>query len=99
MSYTAKQLSYRVFWSEEDEAWVGICEQFRSLSAIWPDPAKAFEDIKRLSEEALEPERLEVLEAHAHGEHALTADCWCRPRLVSPAGEFAEEHWMHNRED
>ena len=32
--YKADEYTYRVFWSEEDKAWVSTCAEFKSLSNI-----------------------------------------------------------------
>lgn len=38
----------RVEWSNEDNEWVGLCDQFPALSWIDPDKAKALAGIERL---------------------------------------------------
>ena len=32
--YKAEDYTYRVFWSDEDEGWVGTCEEFKFMSHI-----------------------------------------------------------------
>lgn len=34
MKYKAEDYTYRVFWSPEDDAWIGVCEEFKSMSHI-----------------------------------------------------------------
>ena len=35
--FKAEDYTYRVFWSEEDGAWIGVCDEFKSLSNISED--------------------------------------------------------------
>lgn len=37
----SKKYSYRVFWSAEDNEYVGFCDAFPSLSWLDSDPSKA----------------------------------------------------------
>ena len=40
--------TYRVFWSEEDREYVGVCEEFEFLSHLDETPEKAFAGIRDL---------------------------------------------------
>lgn len=45
-----KKYNYHVFWSNEDRAFVGVCEEFPSLSWITEDEDETFKGIKNLIE-------------------------------------------------
>jgi hypothetical protein len=45
---TPDHYTYRVEWSPEDNEWVGLCDQFPSLSWLDPDKARALAGIERL---------------------------------------------------
>ncbi|THB63513.1 MAG: antitoxin HicB [Desulfovibrio sp.] len=40
--------SYQVIWSEPDQEYVGLCEEYPSLSWLDADPGKAFKGIVSL---------------------------------------------------
>ncbi len=44
----AKHYIYRVFWSEEDQEYVGVCTEFPSLSWLDKDQAAALSGIVQL---------------------------------------------------
>lgn len=43
-----KHYSYRVIWSEDDQEYVGLCEQFPSLSHLDSDQMAALQGITAL---------------------------------------------------
>ena len=45
---TPDRYTYRVEWSDEDNEWVGLCDQQPSLSWLDPDKVKALSGIQRL---------------------------------------------------
>ena len=45
--------TYRVTWSAEDGEYLGLCLEFRSLSWLAADPAKAFDGIRDLVQATL----------------------------------------------
>jgi predicted RNase H-like HicB family nuclease len=45
---TDVRLSFRVFWYEPDQEWVGVCEQFPSLSHLDETPEAALAGIREL---------------------------------------------------
>ncbi len=45
--------TYRITWSPEDNAHVGLCAEFPSLSWLAPTPDEALEGIQRLVRECL----------------------------------------------
>ena len=45
---TPDHYTYKVEWSDEDNEWVGLCDQFPSLSWLDPDKARALAGIERL---------------------------------------------------
>ena len=53
--------TYRITWSPEDNAHVGLCVEFPSLSWLAPTPDEALEGIQRLVRECL-------ADMHATGE-------------------------------
>ena len=55
--------TYRTTWSAEDNAHVGLCAEFPSLSWLAPTPAAALPGIQRLVRECL-------ADMHANGEAA-----------------------------
>jgi predicted HicB family RNase H-like nuclease len=57
----AQLYTYRVFWSPEDEEFVGVCAEFPNLSWLDPDQATAFSGIVSLVQSCLD-------DAHSHGE-------------------------------
>ena len=46
MSNQVDLFTYRVFWSEEDEMYVGLCAEFSLLSHLDDTPEKAFAGIR-----------------------------------------------------
>ena len=40
--------TYRVIWSDEDEEYVGLCDEFPSLSWLSPTSEEAFSGIRKL---------------------------------------------------
>lgn len=40
--------TYKVFWSDEDQEYIGVCEEFPSLSFLDSDKFKAFEGVIEL---------------------------------------------------
>ena len=49
-----QKYSYRVSWSEEDEAFVGTVAELPSLSVVEDDVADAFLGIRRLTAEVVQ---------------------------------------------
>jgi predicted HicB family RNase H-like nuclease len=49
----AKFYTYRVFWSEEDEEFVGLCSEFPGMSWLDENNQKAFSGIVALVQECL----------------------------------------------
>ncbi|MCY4655052.1 MAG: hypothetical protein OXC95_18035 [Dehalococcoidia bacterium] len=45
--------TYRVIWSDEDEEYVGLCDEFPSLSWLSPTSEGAFSGIRRLVSESV----------------------------------------------
>lgn len=45
--------NFRTFWSHDDEEYVGVCEQFPSLSVLYKSEEMALAEIKKLVEECL----------------------------------------------
>jgi predicted RNase H-like HicB family nuclease len=43
--------TYRVFWSKDDDKWVGTCTEFPSLSHLAAEPADAVTGIRDLIED------------------------------------------------
>lgn len=55
MRYKASDYTYRVFWSEEDEAWVGVADEFKYMSHISEqDQLDAFTGIVKLISETVD---------------------------------------------
>lgn len=50
---TAKQYTYRVFWSEEDQEFVAMCAEFPSLSWLESTQDAALHGIVRLVEDLM----------------------------------------------
>lgn len=48
MAEISDRYTYRVFWSEEDQEYVGACEEFELLSHLDDTPEKAFAGIRDL---------------------------------------------------
>lgn len=46
-------ITYKVIWSEEDKEFVGLCEEFPSLSWLADTQDEALQGIKKLVEEAI----------------------------------------------
>ncbi|MGB0562954.1 MAG: hypothetical protein ACPGVO_14300 [Spirulinaceae cyanobacterium] len=46
--------SYRVFWSEEDQEFIGLCEEFSLLSHLDESSDLAFAGIKALVKDVIE---------------------------------------------
>jgi len=44
----SKKFSYRIVWSDEDAEYVGLCDQFPSLSWLAPSPESALRGILKL---------------------------------------------------
>jgi predicted HicB family RNase H-like nuclease len=57
----AEFFTYRVFWSPEDEEFVGVCAEFPGLSWLDPDQQSAFSGIVALVQSCL-------ADAQSHGE-------------------------------
>ena len=52
--FRAEDYTYRVFWSDEDEAWIAVADEFRSLSYIdEKSPCAALEGMVGLLRETL----------------------------------------------
>jgi predicted HicB family RNase H-like nuclease len=49
----AKFYTYRVFWSEEDREFVGLCSEFPGMSWLDEDPQQAFSGIMALVQECI----------------------------------------------
>lgn len=49
--------AYRVVWSEEDKEYVGLCDEFPSLSWLSESPESAFRGIRDLVAEIVEDMR------------------------------------------
>jgi predicted RNase H-like HicB family nuclease len=49
----AYEYTYHTRWSEEDKEYVGLVDEFPSLSWLAPTPGEAIEGIKRLVAEAI----------------------------------------------
>ncbi len=49
MANIADRYTYRVFWSEEDGEYVGLCAEFSLLSHLDDTPEKAFAGIRDLA--------------------------------------------------
>ena len=45
--------TYRVFWSEEDQMYVGLCAEYSLLSALADTPGEAFSGIQEVAREAV----------------------------------------------
>ena len=52
--HKAKNYSYRIIWSEEDQEHVGLCAEFPSLSWLSPDPSKALTGIMDVVESVIQ---------------------------------------------
>ena len=50
----SKNYTYRIFWSDEDQNYVGECHQFDGLYYLAPSKKEAFEGIKKLVANVLE---------------------------------------------
>jgi hypothetical protein len=50
---TPPDLTFKVFYSEEDKEYVGLCDQFKSLSWLDSDEEKALAGIKKLAYDIL----------------------------------------------
>ncbi len=48
ISRDPEDFSYPVFWSEEDQAWIGIVDELPSLSWVADDRNSAADGIRRL---------------------------------------------------
>lgn len=63
--YKAEEYTYRVFWSEEDQEFVGTVAEFPYVSFLDPDRTKAFEGVTKAVSD--------ILEVYAEdGEEAIT---------------------------
>jgi predicted HicB family RNase H-like nuclease len=49
----AKFYTYRVFWSEEDREFVGLCSEFPGMSWLDEDPQQAFSGIMALVQDCI----------------------------------------------
>ena len=49
----AKFYTYRVFWSEEDQEFVGLCSEFPGMSWLDEDPQQTFTGIMTLVQECI----------------------------------------------
>ncbi|ELR98932.1 hypothetical protein [Gloeocapsa sp. PCC 73106] len=45
--------TYKTIWSEEDQEFVGLCEEFPSLSYLNPDRHQAYEGIVNLAKDVI----------------------------------------------
>ena len=55
-----EQYTYKIFWSDEDQEWVGVCAEFGApLSWLDPDKQAAERGIRTLVRESIE-----ILEEH-----------------------------------
>ncbi len=61
MFFGSDQYLYKTFWSDEDEEFVGICEEFPGLSWLDEDEEEARNGIERLVAGVLE-------DMHSEGE-------------------------------
>lgn len=43
-----KKFSYRITWSDQDEEYIGLCDQFPSLSWLAPSPEAALRGIRKV---------------------------------------------------
>lgn len=50
---SAEKYSYRVFWSEEDQEFVGLCTEFQSLSFLAKTQEQALKGIRNTVESVL----------------------------------------------
>jgi predicted RNase H-like HicB family nuclease len=50
----ADRYTYRVFWSEEDGEYVGVCSEFEYLSHLDETPEQAFAGIRELVASAVQ---------------------------------------------
>ncbi len=50
---SAKEYTYRIFWSSEDDAFVAIADEFPSLSVVEDDQSRALESIDKLVDDVL----------------------------------------------
>ena len=51
--------TYRIFWSDEDEEYVGLCAEFRLLSHLDDTPERALSGIRELVSHAVQLNREE----------------------------------------
>ena len=54
MTYRAHDYEVRVFWSEEDGEFVGVCDEFPHLSGLGPTREDAAREIQLVLETVLE---------------------------------------------
>lgn len=54
MAKEIDRYTYRVTWSEEDQAHVGLCAEFPSLSWLDKNPEKALTGIRKLVQSAVQ---------------------------------------------
>ena len=40
--------TYRITWTEEDDEYIGLCDEFHSLSWLAPEPEEALQGIRQL---------------------------------------------------
>jgi predicted HicB family RNase H-like nuclease len=52
--YLVDRYTYRVFWSDEDQEFIGLCAEFPSLSWLDESDAKALHGIKNVVREVLQ---------------------------------------------
>ena len=58
--HIADSYSYRVFWSEADQEFVGTAVEFPGLSHLDVDPAKALDGIRGLTKEVVDSNEFDV---------------------------------------
>jgi hypothetical protein len=84
-------VNFKISWSDEDQEWVGTCDEYPSLSWLDADWQKALDGISELSYAARDDiaagRRCEVQECSATVTHNVDGDQLC-------AGHF-DEHWAH----
>ncbi len=54
MAESIDRYTYRVFWSDEDEQYVGLCAEFELLSHLDDTPEKALTGIRDLVSHAVQ---------------------------------------------
>ena len=95
---------YTVYWSDDDQEWVGRCDAFPSLSWLAPDPVGALAGIRKLvadGVEALESLGRRVPAATREERNPLTeqleASVGKVPRVEQPTIAQASRRSIHVR--